>query len=60
MEIKYVMTWYIWQTVTEGKRTVKHRVPVHGFIFSNIITTSFKSLFNNTKHVKDITLKVFF
>ena len=29
------------------------------FLFSNFITTSFKSLFNNSKHVKDKTLKVF-
>jgi len=29
------------------------------FLFSNFNTTSFKSLFNNIKHVKDITLKIF-
>jgi len=36
MEIKNVMTWYIWRTVTDGKRTVKHRVPVHGFFYFQI------------------------
>jgi uncharacterized protein YndB with AHSA1/START domain len=60
MEIKYVMTWYIRQTVTDGTKTVKHRLSVHGLFDFNIsLLPHFKSLFNNTKHVKDTTLKIF-